>query len=117
MHPGRTAWIYLEGEVVGFVGQVHPTTAKAYDIPETYVAELNLQQLVAIEAGGVTYEAVSKFPAVSRDIALLVDETVTNQELVKTISDNAGKYLKEIHLFDVYQGEKLGAGKNQWRIV
>lgn len=70
-----------------------------------------MQQLVAIEAGGVTYEAVSKFPAVSRDIALLVDETVTNQELVKTISDNAGKYLKEIHLFDVYQGEKLGAGK------
>ncbi|EPN6056270.1 phenylalanine--tRNA ligase subunit beta [Enterococcus faecalis] len=111
MHPGRTAWIYLEDEVVGFVGQVHPTTAKAYDIPETYVAELNLQQLVATEAGGVTYEAVSKFPAVSRDIALLVDETVTNQELVKTISDNAGKYLKEIHLFDVYQGEKLGAGK------
>lgn len=97
--------------MVGFVGQVHPTTAKAYDIPETYVAELNLQQLVATEAGGVTYEAVSKFPAVSRDIALLVDETVTNQELVKTISDNAGKYLKEIHLFDVYQGEKLGAGK------
>ncbi len=43
-----------------------PTTAKAYDIPETYVAELNLQQLVATEAGGVTYEAVSKFPAVSR---------------------------------------------------
>ena len=111
MHPGRTAWIYLEDEVVGFVGQVHPTTAKAYDIPETYVAELNLQQLVATEAGGVTYEAVSKFPAVSRDSALLVDETVTNQELVKTISDNAGKYLKEIHLFDVYQGEKLGAGK------
>lgn len=50
MHPGRTAWIYLEDEVVGFVGQVHPTTAKAYDIPETYVAELNLQQLVATEA-------------------------------------------------------------------
>lgn len=53
MHPGRTAWIYLEDEVVGFVGQVHPTTAKAYDIPETYVAELNLQQLVATEAGGL----------------------------------------------------------------
>ena len=69
-----------------------------------------MQQLVATEAGGVTYEAVSKFPAVSRDIALLVDETVTNQELVKTISDNAGKYLKEIHLFDVYQGEHVEDG-------
>ena len=88
-----------------------PNDSESVRYSETYVAELNLQQLVAIEAGGVTYEAVSKFPAVSRDIALLVDETVTNQELVKTISDNAGKYLKEIHLFDVYQGEKQALAK------
>lgn len=111
MHPGRTALIKLNDQVIGFVGQVHPSIAKVYDITETYVAELNLQALIELEKPTFVYEAVTKFPAVSRDIALLVDEQVTNQEISSIIKQNAGKFLKDIRLFDVYQGENISDGK------
>ncbi|MFK4565785.1 phenylalanine--tRNA ligase subunit beta [Enterococcus sp. UD-01] len=112
LHPGRTAKILLADQVIGFIGQIHPTTAKSYDIPATYAAELNLQAVIEATAEATfVYEPVSKFPAVSRDIALLVDETVTNQELVQVIQANAGKFLQSVHLFDVYQGENIAEGK------
>jgi len=111
LHPGRTALICLDEAVVGFIGQVHPMLAKEYEVPATYVAELNLQALLSATASGVHYEAVSKYPAVTRDMALLVDRKVTNQELVSVIQKQAGNYLKDIHLFDVYQGTSLGAEK------
>jgi phenylalanyl-tRNA synthetase beta chain len=112
LHPGRTAKILLADQVIGFIGQIHPTTAKSYDIPATYAAELNLQAVIEATAEATfVYEPVSKFPAVSRDIALLIDETVTNQELVQVIQANAGKFLQSVHLFDVYQGENIAEGK------
>ena len=111
LHPGRTALIKVNDQVIGFVGQVHPTRAKMYDIPETYVVELNLQALIEIEKPTFVYEAVTKFPTISRDIALLVDEQVTNREITSIIKQNAGKFLKDIRLFDVYQGENISTGK------
>ncbi|ALS38163.1 phenylalanyl-tRNA synthetase beta chain [Enterococcus rotai] len=111
LHPGRTALVKLNDTVIGFIGQVHPTVAKEYEIPETYAAELNLQAIIAEENDALVYQQISKFPAVSRDIALLVDESVTSQELVGTISRNAGKFLQSVHLFDVYQGENIAEGK------
>ncbi|MCA5012722.1 MULTISPECIES: phenylalanine--tRNA ligase subunit beta [unclassified Enterococcus] len=111
MHPGRTALVKIDEKVIGFVGQVHPTIAKEYDIPETYVAELNLQAIVEVSGHSFVYQQVTKFPAISRDIALLVDETITNQALVETITMNAGKYLQSVHLFDVYQGANIADGK------
>lgn len=110
MHPGRTAAIYLGEKYIGFVGQVHPTTAKAYDIPETYVAEFDLVSLIEAAQKGITFQTVTKFPAVSRDIAMLVKEAVTSQELTAVIRSAAGKYLTDIQLFDVYQGENIEAG-------
>lgn len=110
MHPGRTANIYLGETKVGFIGQVHPSVAKAYDVPETYVAELNLEALLANDAGKLIYQAVSKFPAVSRDIALLVKEEISNQEIVKEIKQVAGKFLTNVEIFDVYQGKNIEAG-------
>lgn len=111
MHPGRTALIKLNEQVIGFVGQVHPSIAKAYDIAETYVAELNIQALIESEKLSFVYETVTKFPAVSRDIALLVDEHVTNQEISLIIKQNAGKFLNDIRLFDVYQGDNISSTK------
>lgn len=111
LHPGRTAMICLGTATVGFIGQVHPATAKAYGIPTTYVAELNLEALVDEENDAIIYKPISKFPAVSRDIALLVDETVSNQSLVEVITAAAGKYLQTVHLFDVYQGDNITDGK------
>ena len=109
MHPGRTAAIFFKGEQIGFVGQVHPSTAKFYDIPETYVAEVNLEALLADE-GQFVYQTVSKYPAVSRDIALLVKEEISNQALVQEIQMAAGKFLTNVELFDVYQGNNIEAG-------
>ncbi|WP_430606177.1 phenylalanine-tRNA ligase beta subunit [Enterococcus sp. AZ170] len=111
MHPGRTALIKLNETIIGFVGQVHPTVAKEYEVPETYVAELNLQAIVEAENDAFVYQQISKFPVVSRDIALLVDESVTSQELIGTISKHAGKFLQTVHLFDVYQGDNIAEGK------
>lgn len=111
LHPGRTAFIRMNDSIIGFIGQVHPNTAKEYDIPETYAAELNLQAVIDEENEAVVYQQVSKFPEVSRDIALLVDESVSNQSLVETITKNAGKFLQSVHLFDVYQGQNIADGK------
>lgn len=110
MHPGRTAEIYLGETVIGFVGQVHPNTAKEYDVPETYVAEFDLSSVIEAAQKGMTFHAVTKFPSVSRDIAMLVAETVTNQEIVTVIQSAGGKFLTDIQLFDVYQGKNIEEG-------
>ncbi|MBD7894983.1 phenylalanine--tRNA ligase subunit beta [Limosilactobacillus sp. Sa3CUN2] len=111
MHPGRTANILIDGELVGFVGQVHPQTAKEYKIPETYVFELNLEQLLKAKKVENEYTPISKFPTITRDIALLVDTDVTNEEIVDLIEKRGGAFLKSVHLFDVYSGAHLPSGK------
>ena len=111
MHPGRTAAILLNGEVVGFVGQLHPQTAKDYGIPETYVAELNL---TAVEAGlkpNPSFQEITKFPAVSRDMALLLPAETSHKEVVAAIESAGVKRLTSIKLFDVYAGANIEAGK------
>ncbi|WP_461203459.1 phenylalanine--tRNA ligase subunit beta [Enterococcus sp. N342-3-1-2] len=111
MHPGRTAMIQLDQQVIGFVGQVHPTVAKAYDVTETYVAELDLDQLLQDTSAQTVYQTVSKYPAVNRDIALLLSETTTNQTVNTVIVESAGRFLKDVRLFDVYQGKNIESGK------
>ncbi|MGT2930564.1 phenylalanine--tRNA ligase subunit beta [Streptococcus dentasini] len=111
MHPGRTAAVSLDGHVVGFVGQVHPELAKAYSIPETYVAELNLTAVAAALKPAAAFVDITKFPAVSRDIALLVDQSISHKTIVQAIAAAGVKRLSDIRLFDVYAGANLGQGK------
>ena len=111
MHPGRTADIMVDDQLVGFIGQVHPQTAKEYKIPETYVFELNLELLLAAPKIENEYTPISKYPSITRDIALLVDDDVENATIVEAIRQKGGAYLKDIHLFDVYAGSHLPAGK------
>lgn len=111
MHPGRTAAIYLGEQLVGFVGQVHPQTAKDYDIPETYVAEIDLDVLEQAIQPHQSFVEISKHPAVSRDIALLLDQDITHQQVIDAIDHARVKRLTKISLFDVYAGPSLGAGK------
>lgn len=111
MHPGRTALIEHDGQVIGYLGQVHPQTAKDFDIPETYVAELNLNALEAALKPDLVFEDITKFPAVSRDIALLLSEEVSHQDVLDAIAASGVKRLTKVKLFDVYAGEKLGHGK------
>lgn len=111
LHPGRTALIYCQEQLVGFLGQVHPQTAKAYDIPETYVAELNLSLLETLLPSTKTFTEITKYPAVSRDVALLVDQTVGHGQIVEAIEKAGVKRLKAIKLFDVYAGKNIETGK------
>ena len=111
MHPGRTASILLDGEVIGFVGQVHPQTVKNYGIPETYVAEINLTAVEASLKPSQTFQEIIKFPAVSRDMALLLPAETTHKEVVSAIESAGVKRLTNIKLFDVYAGTNIEEGK------
>lgn len=111
MHPGRTAAVYLGDAYIGYVGQVHPATTNAYDLKETYAFEIDFEAIIAAPKEVITQQPIPKFPGVTRDVALLVDETVTHQQIVKTIKENGGKFLKDVHLFDIYQGKGIEDGK------
>ena len=110
LHPGRTALISINGRPVGFVGQVHPAAAKAYDIPETYVAELNLSAIEEQLQPAQPFTEITKFPAVSRDMAILLKAEITHQEVLDAIQAAGIKRLTDIKLFDIFSGDKLGVG-------
>lgn len=110
MHPGRTATVSLDGQVIGFVGQVHPVAAKAYNIPETYVAEVSLTAIEQAIQPAKPFVEITKFPAVTRDIALLLKAEISHKEVVEAIEAARVKRLTDIKLFDVFSGEKLGLG-------
>jgi phenylalanyl-tRNA synthetase beta chain len=111
MHPGRTADILLDGKTIGFVGQLHPVVQKEYDLKETYVFELALTDLLNAEVEDIRYSPIPRFPSITRDIALVVDENVVAGELQKAIIEAGGKLLKEVSIFDVYKGDRLPEGK------
>lgn len=111
MHPGRTALVKLEGEVVGLLGQIHPTVAEESDLADTYVFEINMDALVAAEKDPVVFHMTPKYPGTSRDIALVVDEAITNEQVVSIIKANSGKWLQKVTLFDLYQGENIEQGQ------
>ncbi|NNV06093.1 phenylalanine--tRNA ligase subunit beta [Geobacillus sp. C56-T2] len=111
LHPGRTAEIALDGTVIGFVGQLHPAVQKEYDLKETYVFELALAELLNAESEAIRYEPIPRFPSVVRDIALVVDENVEAGALKQAIEEAGKPLLKDVALFDVYQGDRLPAGK------
>ncbi|CAM2751640.1 phenylalanyl-tRNA synthetase subunit beta [Streptococcus acidominimus] len=111
MHPGRTAAIILNDAPVGFVGQVHPQTAKDYDIPESYVAELNLSAIEAALTSDLVFAEITKYPAVSRDISLLLNQEISHQAILDAIEAAGVKRLTAVKLFDVYAGDNIEVGK------
>ena len=111
-HPGRCARITVDGEEIGVMGQVHPLVAKNYGIEaEVYCAELNFTKMLSLMLPDPTYVPLPKYPAVSRDLALVCDEEVTVAQAEKIIADAAGKLLRDVQLFDIYRGVGVPAGK------
>ncbi|WP_135548617.1 phenylalanine--tRNA ligase subunit beta [Paenibacillus cymbidii] len=114
-HPGRTAAVSLEtaeGSVpLGYIGQLHPQLQADHDLAETYVLEIELDTLVNYVDFGVQYRALPRYPAVSRDIAVVVDRAVPVGSLRAKAAEAAGELLESIGVFDVYTGERLGADK------
>ncbi|HCV2108969.1 TPA: phenylalanine--tRNA ligase subunit beta [Staphylococcus aureus] len=111
LHPGRTAEILLENKVVGFIGELHPTLAADNDLKRTYVFELNFDAFMSVSVGYINYQPIPRFPGMSRDIALEVDQNIPAADLLSTIHAHGGNILKDTLVFDVYQGEHLEKGK------
>ncbi|HDA3838522.1 TPA: phenylalanine--tRNA ligase subunit beta [Staphylococcus aureus] len=111
LHPGRTAEILLENKVVGFIGELHPTLAADNDLKRTYVFELNFDALMSVSVGYINYQPIPRFPGMSRDIALEVDQNIPAADLLSTIHAHGGNILKDTLVFDIYQGEHLEKGK------
>ncbi|HDF6857263.1 TPA: phenylalanine--tRNA ligase subunit beta [Staphylococcus aureus] len=111
LHPGRTAEILVENKVVGFIGELHPILAADNDLKRTYVFELNFDALMAVSVGYINYQPIPRFPGMSRDIALEVDQNIPAADLLSTIHAHGGNILKDTLVFDVYQGEHLEKGK------
>ena len=111
-HPGRSAVIWAGDKAVGIFGEIHPDVQKTYGIGvRTYVAKLDIPTLFAVSSDEITYKALPKFPAMTRDIALVCAEELAVGELEKAIAEAVGRYLEKVELFDVYRGEQIEKGK------
>jgi phenylalanyl-tRNA synthetase beta chain len=111
LHPGQSAELYIDDVYVGWLGQLHPNTAKQLDMPTTWVAQLSLAPLLTIAREQHAITTPSKFPQVRRDIAILVDSDISLQTLETTVRAAAGNMLTDLWLFDVYQGDKVPEGQ------
>ena len=111
-HPGRCASVSVNGKTLGVFGQVHPSVQKNYGSDlELYAAELSLDALIENQGAEPTYKALPRFPAVTRDIAVVADRDITVGEIEKTIRVAGGELLRDVRLFDVYEGPGILPGK------
>lgn len=111
-HPGKTAALKIRNKIVGVLGEVHPDVCENYGVDERcFIAELNMDMLFECANLDRKYKALPKFPAVTRDIAILVDDTVLVQEIQDTIKKQGGGILESAKLFDVYKGSQIPDGK------
>ena len=111
LHPGRQANIVYDGVVVGYLGEVHPDVADAYGIGErAYVAVIDMPEIVARATFDRKYEGIAKYPAVSRDISMVVPKEILVGQIEEVIEKNGGAHLESYHLFDLYEGAQIKAG-------
>ncbi|MBQ9463963.1 MAG: phenylalanine--tRNA ligase subunit beta, partial [Lachnospiraceae bacterium] len=112
LHPGRQAYIIYDGDRIGYLGELHPETADAYEIGgRVYIAVLDTGKLMEHIDLGVTYEGLAMYPEISRDLSMLMDSKIRVGVIEEVIEKYAGPYLESYRLFDVYEGERLGEGK------
>ena len=112
LHPGRQALIIYEDTVIGYFGEVHPLVQEAYGIAErAYIANIDLSVICKKADFTVKYEGIAKFPSVVRDISLVMDKSLTAGEIEKIIRSESGAILESLELFDIYEGERIGADK------
>lgn len=111
LHPGRTANIFLGEEKVGYMGQVHPEVCENYDFnTECYIAVIDMPVLVAKATFDRKYEGIAKFPAVTRDLSMVMEKEIPVGEIEKVIKKRGGKILESFQLFDVYEGSQIKEG-------
>ena len=113
LHPGQAAELIVRGQRAGSFGQLHPQLCLTFDLGNraAFVGELDLEAILALVPDRFTYMPVPRFPAALRDIAIIVDESVTAEQIVAEIRTAGGALLYGIRLFDLYVGESIPAGK------
>lgn len=110
-HPYRSACVMLGNQCLGVLGEIHPVLAKELGIGKAVYGELKLDLLLESKASKVKFSAINRFPAVHRDIALVVEENIKAEQLMKTIKAAGKRMVKQVEVFDVYQGEHVESGK------
>ena len=103
-HPGQTALINVNNDIVGYIGRVHPNVCK----DKVFVFEINLSKLLTKKVGKMKFKEISKFPNVKKDVAFIVDKNITSKEIEMVIKKASGSSLTNIEVFDVYTGENVG---------
>ncbi len=112
LHPTRSANIIVDGDAVGFIGQIHPVLMEKLDVDKpVYGCEIDCSILKKHFNEKIMFKNISKFPPVERDIALIVDNGISCAQIIDTIKENAGQYIEKVSLFDIYQGAQIGEGK------
>ncbi len=111
LHPGRQANVIYDGRVVGYLGEIHPQVADNYSIKErVYVAVIDMPEVVELASFDRKYQGIARFPAVSRDISMVMPKEILAGEVEKVFDAKGGQYLESYALFDIYEGAQIKAG-------
>ena len=111
LHPGRQANIIYDGKVVGYLGEVHPEVADIYGIGErAYVAVLDMPEIIPYATFDRKYTGIAKYPAVTRDISMVVPKEILVGQIEDVIEKKGGAHLESFNLFDIYEGAQIKAG-------
>lgn len=109
LHSGRSADIMTGGKKIGYVGEVNPMVANALDVKtRLYIAEINIDDISKLANTTYSFEPISKFPPVERDLAIVVEEAVSAAEIIEVVEKAGGKTLKEVEIFDIYRSSAIG---------
>ncbi|MCF0228474.1 MAG: phenylalanine--tRNA ligase subunit beta, partial [Parasporobacterium sp.] len=111
LHPGRQAEMYVNGQKIAFLGEIHPQVVKTYGLAaRTYAAQVDVKALYDLVSYDRKYKGIPKYPAVSRDLSLVMDKTVPAGKIEEIIAKYGGKLVEHYELFDIYEGEQVGEG-------
>lgn len=110
LHPGRSGTVLVGGEEAGWIGQIHPSVAKDWDLDDVVAFEINLAELLEVSPlGNETYEDFTAFPPVDRDLAVVLDDSVPAATVLEAARNAGGKLLVSVNVFDLYRGDQIGA--------
>lgn len=103
LHPGQSAEISVNNDIVGIIGRLHP----GFEKDDVYVMEINLDKLISKRVGKMKFKEISKFPSIKKDLSILVNKNITSKEIETKIKKKSGKLLQDIKVFDVYEGKNI----------
>ena len=111
LHPGRQANVIYDGKIVGYLGELHPQVADNYSIKErVYVAVIDMPEITALASFDRKYQGIARFPAVTRDISMVMPKTILVGDVEKIFDTKGGQYLESYELFDIYEGAQIKSG-------